>query len=171
MTAAPPLRLLAAVAALAACGRFGFAPPPDAAPDAPDAAVPLVTVILTTDEYGNEAAGLPIAGATVVVEHAAGPRDLLATDAAGTARFPAADVVATHVAFHSDLGWRVYTVAIGHAGTIELGGRRNLASTRQLAVTAPNNGGTAYAVRLPEHCAPTAGTASTPTVVVDYASA
>jgi len=154
--------------ALAGCGRFGFAnmpgPPDDGEP--PE----MITLVVTSDEYGSDKIGTPISGATVLVEHADGvASDRLVTDGTGTAQFPAAGVTASHVVFKGELGWRLYTVAIAHAGTIELGSRPEAGGLHRMSFTLPSNASTSYTVRVPQRCASPAQFSS-PSVTLDYAA-
>jgi hypothetical protein len=156
--------------ALAGCGRVGFqdiAGPAggDAGSDA--ATGDTVTLVVTSDEYLAEPAGLPIAGATVLVERGTGT-DRLVTDATGRAQFAAAGVTACHVIYKSSIGWRGYTVQPPPAGTIELGSRPAFNLNRSITFTLPPSGGASdYTVRLPGHCAfpPYSGS---PSVFVQY---
>jgi hypothetical protein len=141
--------------ALAGCGRVGFqdiaGPTGDAA--GADATGDTVTLVVTSDEYLAEPAGMPIAGATVLVERSAGT-DRLMTDATGRVQFAAAGVIACHVIYQSSIGWRGYTVQPPPAGTIELGGRPAFNQNHGITFALPTSTGASdYTVRLPEHCA------------------
>jgi hypothetical protein len=142
--------------ALAGCGRVGFqdiAGPVggDAGSDATTGDT--VTLVVTSDEYLAEPAGMPIAGATVLVERGTGT-DRLVTDATGHAQFAVAGVIACHVIYKSSIGWRGYTVQPPPAGTIELGGRPAFNQNHSVTLALPpSSGATEYTVRLPGHCA------------------
>ena len=159
--------------ALTGCGRVGFQDIPgptggDAGSDG--VAGDTVTLVVTSDEYLAEPAGLPIAGATVLVERSAGT-DRLVTDATGKAQFAAAGVFACHVIYKSSIGWRGYTVQPPPAGTIELGSRPAFNLNHRVTLTLPVNADAdSYTVRLPGHCASPPLT-STPRVQFDYAPA
>lgn len=159
--------------ALAGCGRVGFqdiAGPTagDAGSDAP--AGDTVTLVVTSDEYLSEPAGMPIAGATVLVERSAGT-DRLVTDATGRAQFAAAGVIACHVLYQSSIGWRGYTVQPPPAGTIELGSRPAFNQNHSFTFALPSNATASdYTVRLPEHCGFPPYTGS-PSVQFTYAPA
>lgn len=163
------LALVIAIA-LAGCGRLGFEDARGRGIDggidvAPGAAV---TLVVTSDQYLAEVAGTPVAGATVLVERSGGT-ERLATDATGTVRFAAAGVIACHVIYKSEIGWRGYTVAAPPAGvTIELGSRRASSPTHDMTFALPpTDSAAAFTVRLPEHCA-TPGPQSTPSVDLPY---
>jgi hypothetical protein len=155
---------LAVLLVLAGCGRLGFQekPGPD---DGSDGSVDTVTVIVTSDEYLAEPAGKPIAGATVLVERAAGT-DRLATDATGTARFHASGALACHVIYKSDLGWRGYTIQpplMDRSSTIELGSRPASNPSHNVTFTLPADPtASEFTVRLPAHCGfpPSSGSSS-----------
>lgn len=158
--------------ALAGCGRVGFQDiAGSTGGDAGSAATgDTVTLVVTSDEYLAEPAGMPIAGATVLVERSAGT-DRLMTDATGRVQFAAAGVIACHVIYHSSIGWRGYTVQPPPAGTIELGGRPAFNQNRSITFALPASAGASdYTVRLPEHCAfpPYSGS---PSVQFTYAPA
>lgn len=145
-------RVAWAIVALAGC-RLGFdriAPGGDAGDDA--AAGDAVELRLVTDAYGNDAAGQPIAGATVLVDRGHGLERSM-TDADGAARIPIADLAAIHVVFRGELGLRVYSVIAPPPGPIELGGRPGAAGFRQAAVRLPDTMATEYTARIAEHCA------------------
>lgn len=151
--------------ALAGCGRLGFediAGPAagDAGSDAPPGDT--VMLVVTSDEYLAEPAGLPIDGATVLVERSTGT-DRLVTDATGRAQFAAAGVIACHVIYQSSIGWRGYSVQPPPTGTIELGSRPAFNQNRSITFALPPNASASdYTVRLAEHCAfpPYAGSPS-----------
>jgi hypothetical protein len=142
--------------ALVGCGRVGFQDIAGlAGGDAGSDAIPgdTVTLVVTSDEYLAEPAGLPIAGATVLVERSTGT-DRLVTDATGRAQFAAAGVIACHVIYQSSIGWRGYTVQPPPAGTIELGSRPAFNLNRGITFALPaSTGASDYTVRLPGHCA------------------
>jgi hypothetical protein len=158
--------------ALAGCGRVGFQDVAGSTGgDAGSAATgDTVTLVVTSDEYLADAAGMPIAGATVLVERSAGT-DRRMTDAAGRVQFAAAGVIACHVIYQSSIGWRGYTVQPPPAGTIELGGRPAFNQNLGITFALPTSTGAGdYTVRLPEHCAfpPYSGS---PSVQFTYAPA
>ncbi|HEX8112028.1 MAG TPA: hypothetical protein VF516_30055 [Kofleriaceae bacterium] len=165
--------------ALAGCGRVGFseiAGPSgsdagaDSATAADGATGDTVTLVVTSDEYLNEPAGLPIAGATVLVERSTGT-DRMVTDATGRAQFAAAGVIACHVIYQSTIGWRGYTVQPPPAGTIELGSRPAFNQNHGMTFALPSNATASdYTVRLPEHCASPPYSGS-PSVQFNYAPA
>jgi hypothetical protein len=140
--------------ALAGCGRLGFQ---DVAGliggDAgSDAAGDTVTLVVTSDEYLADPAGMPIRGATVLVERSTGT-DRLVTDATGHAQFAAAGVIACHVIYQGSTGWRGYTVQPPLAGTLELGGRTTYNPSHSFTLALPANASASdYTVRLPDHC-------------------
>jgi hypothetical protein len=154
--------------ALAGCGRFGFQDIAgltggDAGSDAGDT----VTLVVTGDEYLADPAGIPVAGATVLVERSTGT-DRLVTDATGRAQFAAAGVIACHVIYHSSVGWRGYTVQPPPAGTIELGSRPAFNLNRSTTLVLPSSAGAnEYTVSLAEHCG-TAPLSSSPSVSFMY---
>ena len=141
--------------ALAGCGRVGFqdvAGPTGGDAGADGAAGDTVTLVVTSNEYLGEPAGMPIAGATVLVERSTGT-DRLVTDATGRAQFAAAGAIACHVIYQSSVGWRGYTVQPPPAGTIELGSRPAFSQNQSITVALPANASASdYTVRLPEHC-------------------
>jgi hypothetical protein len=135
--------------ALAGCGRLGFQDVAglDATP------ADLVTLVVTSDAYRGDPAGIPIAGATVLVERSTGT-DRLVTDATGHAQFAAAGAIACHVIYQSIIGWRGYTVQPPPAGAIELGGRPAVNQNHVVTLALPASpGATNYAAQFPEHCA------------------
>jgi hypothetical protein len=142
--------------ALAGCGRVGFqdiAGPMGGDAGADGDAGDMVTLVVTSDEYLVEPAGMPIAGATVLVERSTGT-DRLVTGATGRAQFAAAGVIACHVIYQSSIGWRGYTVQPPPAGTIELGSRPAFNLNFGITFALPASAGASdYTVRLPEHCA------------------
>lgn len=161
---------LAWIIALAGCGRLGFedrgGPPGDGQVPDPDN----ITLVVTSDEYGSDAIGTPIPGATVLVDRGSG-LERSVTDGQGTARFPVAGVVACHVVFKGELGWRVYTMVAPHAGTIELGSRPQLSENLRMTFSIPDdNTAGDFTVRVPEHCG-RAAYYGAPQVSVDYGRA
>jgi phage tail protein X len=159
---------LASIIALAGCGRLGFedrgAPPWDGPlPDDPDH----LTLVVTSDEYGGDAIGTPIPGATVLVDRGSG-LERSVTDGQGTARFPIAGLVACHVVFKGDLGWRVYTLVAPRSGTIELGSRPQISANLRMTFPVPLDSLAGdFTVRIPEHCG-SAAYYGTPPVSIDY---
>lgn len=158
--------------ALAGCGRVGFQDiaGPTGGDAGSDAAADTVTLVVTGDEYLADPAGMPIAGATVLVERSTGT-DRLVTDATGRAQFAAAGAIACHVIYQSSIGWRGYTVQPPPAGTIELGSRPAFHLNRNTTFVLPASAGAdQYTVSLPEHCVnpPLSGS---PSVSVMYDSA
>lgn len=140
--------------ALAGCGRVGFqdVAGPTGGDAGSDAAGDTVTLVVTSDEYLAEPAGMPVVGATVLVERSTGT-DRLVTDATGRAQFAAAGVIACHVIYQSSISWRGYTVQPPPAGTIELGSRPAFNQNHSVTIALPASAGaTEYTVRLPEHC-------------------
>lgn len=145
---------LALAIALAGCGRLGFQEiAGHSGDDAGGVTSDTITVVVTGDESSTDPAGMPIEGATVIVERSAGV-DRKVTDATGSAAFPAAGVLACHVAFATAQGWRVYTMVAPPGGRIELGGRPSLDPSRDHAMkfTVPDNGSGDFWLHFPEHC-------------------
>ena len=148
---------LALAIAAAGCGRLNFQDITGHAADGnlggDGATGDLVTLVIASDEYLAEPAGLPIAGATVLIERAGGT-ERLTTDATGTVQFSATGAIACHAIYKSDIGWRGYTIAAPPAGKIELGSRPASNPTHNMTFTLPASAtAEQFTVRLPEHCA------------------
>lgn len=156
---------LGVVLALAACGRLGFqAGPGDDDADLGDT----ITLVVTSDEYLSEPAGLPIRDATVLVDRGGDVLERTSTDDTGTVQFAASGAVAYHVVYPGDRGWRVYTAEAPRPGTFELGGRTAFNLNRSMTVTVPAGPGTGlYALRVPEQCA-IPGSSSTPAFTFSF---
>jgi hypothetical protein len=145
------------VIALAGCGRLGFRDVADAPGDGERPTDPEhLTLVVVSDEYGSDRIGTPIPGATVLVDRGAGRGAGLersVTDDQGTARFAIAGVVACHVVFKGDLGWRLYTIVAPRAGTIELGGRPEVGINLRMTFALPTSATAGdYTIRVDEHC-------------------
>jgi hypothetical protein len=148
MTGARPA--LGVVLALAACGRLGFE---DRAGDAGDPGE-TITLVVTSDEYLSDPAGMPIVDATVLIDRGTGVLERVLTDDSGTAQFPSSGVVAYHVVYLADLGWRIYTAQTPPPGTFELGGRPAVNLNRSMTITTPTSPGNGlYSLHLPAQCA------------------
>jgi hypothetical protein len=138
------------VLALTACGRLGFQGGPDDAADLGET----ITLIVTSDEYLSEPAGMPIRDATVLIDRGTGVFERALTDGTGTVRFSSDGVVAYHVVYLADIGWRIYTAQTPRPGTYELGGRAAVNLNRSMTVTVPSSPDTLlYTLNLPEQCA------------------
>jgi hypothetical protein len=160
--------------ALAGC-RFGFSETPgvfvdggasdSGAADA-TAATDSVRLILTTDSAGAQNAGLPIPGATVLVDRGTGALERLTTDGTGTVSLRSDGIVAYHVLYGSmDNGWRLYTVATGALGPITLGGNGfQSGGTMSLNVPAVSQGD--FNLNVPERCGTQVG--DTPPIAIKY---
>jgi hypothetical protein len=166
----------ALVLALASCGRFGFSDanvtngdggPGDGGTSS------AIRVVLTTDESPSDVtpfvpAGMPIASATVLVDHGTGTLERLLTDAQGSVTLPAEGIVAYHVITGRGNAWRVYTVATGATGTIALGGIPR-PPAHQMSLVLPNGPGNTFSANLPERCA-SLDLMTTPSLSFSYAA-
>jgi hypothetical protein len=150
------LALAVLVSGAAGCGRVGFQElSGHGGDDDGGAADHTVALTVTSDQSASAPAGAPIAGATVMIQRAAGAAsERLTTDATGSARFAADGVVAFHVAYHAGASWRVYTVAAPPAGAITLGGRPLAAAfSHAMTFAVPDNGSSNFWLHLGAACA------------------
>jgi len=158
----------ALVLALASCGRLGFTDltgdPGDGGPFS------TIQVMLSTDEYGPVMPGLPLSGATVLVDRGTSVLDRLTTDEQGLATLDADGVVAFHVVYGGYTAWRIYTVATGTGGTFALGGTPIARKSLPMTFMLPGGPGNSFTVHIPEQCAVPLNQSSTPTVSVSYDS-
>jgi len=131
-----------------------------------DDTAPMIELRVVSDAYAAEPAGKPIAGATVLADRGAGLERSL-TDNTGAAQIAADGLVALHVVFNTELGWRIYTLAAPRPGIVELGGRTGPEPTRRMTFALPDNGGMGYGMLVPERCGfvPSSTTAR---VALDY---
>ena len=156
----------ALVLALASCGRLGFT---DLTGDSGNGGpFSTIKVVLSTDEYGLVMPGLPLSGATVLVDRGTGVFDRLTTDEQGLATLAADGVVAFHVVYGGYTAWRIYTVATGTTGTIALGGTPVAHYNSQpMTFVLPNGPGKLFTVHVPGQCA-TPSQRSVPTLSFYY---
>jgi hypothetical protein len=111
--------ILACLAGVAGCGRLGFADLPAAL----DGGGPGAIRVTVKTEYPDATSGMAVPGATVLIDRGTGSLERLTTDASGSAEFSAASVRSYHVLRNTGTFWRLYTIAIPGATSVEIGGR------------------------------------------------
>jgi hypothetical protein len=145
--------------ALAGCGRYGFSDKPgghdiiiDGGASDSSAAMNSIRLTLMTDSAGAQNAGLPIPGATVLIDRGTGALERLTTDDTGAVSLRPDGIVAYHVLYGGgDNPWRLYTIATGALGPITLGGNGfTSGGTMTLNVPAVTNG--EFSLNIPGRC-------------------
>jgi hypothetical protein len=149
--------------ALASCGRYGFSDNPSTSDGGggadTTAATESLRLLVTTDSAGAQNAGLPIPGATVLVDRGTGALERLTTDGSGAISLQPDGIVAYHVLYGTKDVWRLYTVATGALGPITLGGNGfQSGGTMTLNLPAVSQGD--FTLNLPERCGPQVGSSN-----------